>query len=115
MKEILDLESKPKEKSSWKSILITNGLLSIVMIIFFVWLFLSTKDDVTFSEVGIIGGSFMILCFALMGVNTLALFISLFFSKKYWKKWLTMILIGFVLFIFALIVSFFFVLGNGID
>ncbi len=115
MKEILDLENKSEGKNSWKPILITNGILSIVMTIFFIWLFLSTKDDVTFSEVGIIGGSFMVLCFALMGVNTLALFISLFFSKKYWKKWLVIILLGFVLFIFALIISFFFVLSNGID
>jgi ABC-type phosphate/phosphonate transport system permease subunit len=115
MKDVLDFEDKPKGESSWKPVLITNGVLSIVMIIFFIWLFLSTKDDVTFSETSIIGGSFMILCFALMGINTLALFIYLFFSKKYWKKWLTMILIGFVLFIFAILVSFFFVLGNGID
>lgn len=115
MKQILDLEDKPKEESSWKPILITNGVISIVTIIFFIWLFLSTKDNFTFSEEGLIGGSFMVSCFVLMIVNTFGLCISLFFSKKYWKKWLRMILIGFVLFIFAILVSFLFAVDSGIN
>ncbi len=106
MQPILDLEEKKEIKNSWKPVLITNGILFISMIIFCIWIFFSTSDSITFPVADMIGGSIMLLCFAIIGVNILALIVSLFFSKERWKNWLIMIVIGFVILALSVFIAF---------
>ncbi|WP_338767688.1 hypothetical protein WAF17_06320 [Bernardetia sp. ABR2-2B] len=105
MENVLDFEDKPKEKGSWKPVLITNGVLLLILFILCYHFLFSEFEIASYSIKDTFLSIFMIACFGLTLLNILLLFISLFFSKKYWKKWLIMAACGFLLFALILLVS----------
>ncbi|WP_157699023.1 hypothetical protein [Bernardetia litoralis] len=114
MERILDSQNSYQPKSSWKPVLIINGIL-LFTLLFLCYHFLFSKFEASsYSTEDTFISIFMIACFGLTLLNILCFFISLSFSKKYWRKWLMMIVISFILFILSLVIGFL-LLNNGID
>ncbi|WP_375560430.1 hypothetical protein ACE193_22490 [Bernardetia sp. OM2101] len=105
MENVLDFEDKPEEKGSWKPVLITNGVLIIGFLIIGYLLFLQVASF-SIPIVSIVINVLRNLCFLLIIVNTLCVFISLIFFKNYWKKWLVMACFGVILFIAVISIIF---------
>ncbi|WP_375560428.1 hypothetical protein ACE193_22480 [Bernardetia sp. OM2101] len=86
-----DSSSKTKKVYSWEWVLFAN-----LCFIASIWFLISGKN---FSTSVIPGWSstmgIMEVLIIVTGINFLLIFISLFFSKRYWYKWLIMALIGF--------------------
>lgn len=113
MEKILDSDyEKAINRSSWKPVLITNGVFSIIFISFIYCMFLLVDDTGFSSTAEMISAIFTMLFLCIIAMNILLLFISLFFSKIYWKKWLIMAIFGVVLLTFIIVVVFTFHIGS---
>ncbi|WP_338767690.1 hypothetical protein WAF17_06325 [Bernardetia sp. ABR2-2B] len=100
MKTILDFEDKPKEKGSWKPVLITNGVLFFIVVTLVILYF--SADEFTFSTQFIkregIFISMLIASICVVFINVLATLVLFFSSDNQWKKCLLMVLSGIGLF-----------------
>ncbi|WP_338812677.1 hypothetical protein V9L05_15025 [Bernardetia sp. Wsw4-3y2] len=103
MDKILDREEKKKQtnvwKNSWRVVLAANGIL-VLMSIQRVYSFFSSSSLILTDFNFLIKISFFIDCLSslMLICNLVLLFVSLFLSTTYWKKWLVMVLIGLVLY-----------------
>lgn len=105
MERILDRQNNTQTKSSWKPVLITNGVLIISFLIIGYLLFLQVASF-SIPIVTIVMNVIRNLCFLLIIVNTLCVFTSLIFFKNYWKKWLFMALLGVILLVTVMSIIF---------
>jgi hypothetical protein len=106
MENILDFKGKQQDKSSWKRVLITNGIILCIPLYFcYYYAFIETSDR-HYQIEDIIIYSLFFTCIWTVILNALCLFISLFFSKTYWKKWLAVVVGGIILFLCTLGVQF---------
>ncbi|WP_375560431.1 hypothetical protein ACE193_22495 [Bernardetia sp. OM2101] len=100
MENVLDFEDKPKEKGSWKPVLITNGVLFFIVATLVILHFIS--DEYTFtSEFIFPSGVFISLLIAsicIIFINIIATLVLLLYSDKQWKKCLVIVLLGIGLF-----------------
>ena len=105
MKQILDLENKSETKSSWKPVLITNGVLVLLVILFFmIYAYLGNSYIKVPLIIKVYFTLFLIIV-CIICFNILLTLLSFFFSKFYWKKWLIMAVIGVVLFIITIFIQ----------
>ncbi|WP_375560429.1 hypothetical protein ACE193_22485 [Bernardetia sp. OM2101] len=101
MDKILDREEQIKEtifwKNSWFVVLAANGML-VLMSIYKTYSFFSSPLLPNLPFLMKISFFTNRLSFLMLICNLVLLFVSLFFSTTYWKKWLLMGLIGLVLY-----------------
>ena len=103
MEKILDRQEKKKQtnvwKNSWRVVLAANGIL-VLMSVYRVSSFFSSSSLILTDFNFLIKVSFFIDCLSslMLICNLVLLFVSLFLSTTYWKKWLVMVLIGLVLY-----------------
>lgn len=100
MDNVLDKEQNlnDRKNSSWKPILVTNGILAIL---FAIYAYYSSIDFryLSFTPSMIIGRMIVIFCCGIILINIFFTFLSLIFFRKYWKKWIVMVGFGILLFI----------------
>lgn len=106
MERILDRQNNPQSKSSWKPVLITNGIILFILFYFCYHLFVLETGDISYQIEDIIINSFIVISVWVVIVNIIGLFISLFFSKTYWRKWLVVVACGVIIFISILVIRF---------
>lgn len=106
MKAVLDFENNQKGKGSWKVVWITNSILIALSFISCYYVFFMAVNNISLPVEDKISGTIIMLCFWVITINSVCLFISLFFSKTYWKKWVMGVVVGVVLFIATLLIQF---------
>ena len=89
--EILDKEIQQPKSTTWNYIIITNIILGIIFLFLFTMENLDRNHQIDLIEISAI--TFGVLFF----INLFICPISLFFSKKYWLKWLIISAFSFVL------------------
>jgi len=73
MEDILDFNDKSTAESSWKPVLITNGLFSIIFTCFFSYIFFLAPDNVFSSMAEMTSAIFTILLLCIIALNILLL------------------------------------------
>ena len=106
MNDILDLDEHSPKKSSWKPVLIVNGILAFIGLYYFArFLF---ADSV---QIGLLGKNqvlvpiLFITAFSIFTVNIVLGLVSYIFSNVHTKKWLTVAGYAFILSVCTLILS----------
>ena len=107
MSDILDKEENfnDKKNSSWKPILITNGIFILILSGFALLFFIDNDGDIYIGGIPLLEKIYFSLLFVSISMITINLFltsVSLMVSKKYYKKWLLSVLFGVLLFLISL-------------